>query len=121
MSASDVAIVGGGVMGCSAAYFLRLHGLSATVVEADPTYARASSALSASSIRQQFSTPVCLQMSRYGFAFLKEVDAHLGLQDEPADQPSREGCASAQRSTGKHPIDAAADAHGHHQGDHWNR
>jgi FAD-dependent oxidoreductase domain-containing protein 1 len=84
-TAYDVAVIGGGVMGCSAAYFLRRRGLSVVVLEPDPSYARASSALSASSIRQQFSTPVCLQMSRYGFEFLSEVDAHLGGEMGPAD------------------------------------
>lgn len=80
-----VAIVGGGVMGCSAAYFLSRRGAAVAVIEADPSYATASSALSASSIRQQFSTPVCMAMSRYGFAFLSRVDEHLGLPDHPAD------------------------------------
>src|SRR5262245_1270282 len=56
-----VAIVGGGVMGSSIAWHLRSDRDFAgevTVIERDPSYARASSALSASSIRQQFSTPL---------------------------------------------------------------
>ena len=58
-------IVGGGVIGCAAAYFLaREHGVLAQVLERDPTYTRASSALSASSIRQQFSTPLNIALSR---------------------------------------------------------
>jgi glycine/D-amino acid oxidase-like deaminating enzyme len=57
----------------------------AVVVERDPTYARASSALSVSSIRQQFSTPLNIHLSRYGIGFLrraKEVlDVDLGLKE----------------------------------------
>jgi FAD-dependent oxidoreductase domain-containing protein 1 len=58
-------IVGGGVMGSAAAYFLaRDHGVHATVLERDPSYRQASSALSASSIRQQFSTPINIALSQ---------------------------------------------------------
>jgi glycine/D-amino acid oxidase-like deaminating enzyme len=61
----SVVIVGGGVMGAAVACFLaRDHGIAATVVERDPSWQRASSALSASSIRQQFSTPVNIALSR---------------------------------------------------------
>ena len=46
-------IIGGGVMGAATACFLaRDHAAQVTVLEPDPTYRRASSALSASSIRQ---------------------------------------------------------------------
>jgi glycine/D-amino acid oxidase-like deaminating enzyme len=55
------------------------------VVERDPTYARASSALSASSIRQQFSTPLNIHLSRYGIGFLRRakelLDVDLGLKE----------------------------------------
>ncbi|MDP3615650.1 MAG: FAD-dependent oxidoreductase, partial [Rubrivivax sp.] len=45
----SVVIVGGGVMGAATACFLaRDHGVQATVLERDPSYARASSSLSAS-------------------------------------------------------------------------
>ena len=64
-------IVGGGVIGCAAAYFLaREHGVLAQVLERDPAYARASSALSASSIRQQFSTPLNIALSRASLALM---------------------------------------------------
>ena len=46
---------------------------SVDVIERDPTYARASSALSASSIRQQFSTPLNIHLSRYGIGFLRQA------------------------------------------------
>ncbi len=81
---SQVVIAGGGVIGSSIAYFLRASDptISVTVIERDPTYAKSSSALSAASIRQQFSTPLSIQMSLYGIDFLRhigdqlEVDGH---------------------------------------------
>lgn len=87
MDRVDIAIVGGGVIGSAVAYNLltRDPGLSVMVVERDPTYRTASSALSASSIRQQFSTPVNIAMSSYGMAFFKEIGEHLTVDDEVPD------------------------------------
>ena len=87
MDRVDIAIVGGGVIGSAIAYHLlaRDPRLSVMVIERDPTYRTASSALSVSSIRQQFSTPVNIAMSRYGMAFLKDVGKHLAVDDEVPD------------------------------------
>lgn len=61
-------------MGASVAYWLtRMQpGLAVALVERDRSFARASSALSASSIRQQFSTAVNVRMSLFGAQFLRE-------------------------------------------------
>jgi FAD-dependent oxidoreductase domain-containing protein 1 len=84
----DVAIIGGGVMGSSIAWHLSQDpGFDGkiSVIERDPTYTRASSALSASSIRQQFSTPLNIHLSRYGIGFLRRakelLDVDLGLKE----------------------------------------
>ena len=80
---SDVVIVGGGVMGSATACFLaRDHGAAVTVIERDPTYARASSSLSLSSIRQQFSQPVNMALSRWSLAFLRRAAAELAVADD---------------------------------------
>jgi FAD-dependent oxidoreductase domain-containing protein 1 len=87
-ASSKVLIIGGGVMGSSVAWHLagdaNFTG-KIVVVERDPTYARASSALSASSIRQQFSTPLNIHLSRYGIGFLRRareiLDVDLGLKE----------------------------------------
>ena len=85
---SDVVIIGGGVMGSSIAWHLLSDpnfGGTVTVIERDPAYARASSALSASSIRQQFSTPLNIHLSRFGIGFLRRahelLDVDLGLKE----------------------------------------
>ena len=78
----DVLVVGGGAMGSSIAWHLARDSSftgSVVVIERDPTYARASSALSASSIRQQFSTPLNIHLSRYGIGFLRQAPRLLGV------------------------------------------
>jgi len=82
----DVVIVGGGVIGSAIAMFLRQDSdCRVTVVERDPAYTTASSSLSASSIRQQFSTPVNIALSQFGLAFIRNVGAHLSVDgDGPA-------------------------------------
>jgi len=52
------------------------------VVERDPTYRRASSALSASAIRQQFSTPVNIQLSQFGVEFLRRAGTVLSVDGD---------------------------------------
>ncbi len=91
---TDVAIIGGGAIGSAVAYFLLSDPAftgRVTVVERDPSYKRASSALSASSIRQQFSTPENIRMSRFGFAFLSDIQRHLGVGDDVIDIGLRTG------------------------------
>ncbi len=54
-----------------------------TVVERDPTYAQSATALSAASIRQQFSTPLNVAISRFGIEFLRDARDHLGDPELP--------------------------------------
>jgi FAD-dependent oxidoreductase domain-containing protein 1 len=84
----NIVIIGGGAVGSSTAYHLASHPAfrgTITVVERDPTYRIASSSLSASSIRQQFSTPLNIAMSRFGFEFLSNGADRLAVDgDRPA-------------------------------------
>ncbi|WP_439576260.1 NAD(P)/FAD-dependent oxidoreductase [Elioraea sp.] len=85
----DVVIVGGAAMGASAAWHLACDlGFAGRVLvlEKDPSYARAATALSASSIRRQFSTAINVRVSGYGVAVLREAPARLGI-----DASFREG------------------------------
>ena len=81
-----IVIIGGGAIGSAIAAHLTeakrqaRHPCTVTVVERDPSYARASSALSASSIRQQFSTPINIAISRYGIGVLRTLP-ELGLHE----------------------------------------
>ena len=83
-----VLIVGGGAVGSSIAYFTAAHPQfrgEVVVVERDPTYRYASSALSASAIRQQFSTPVNIEISKFGLHFLRHLGDFLAVGDERPD------------------------------------
>lgn len=83
-----VVIIGGGAVGSSTAYHLARDSAftgSITVIERDPTYRIASSSLSCASIRQQFSTPVNVAMSRYGFQFLEQAHDLLAVGDDKAE------------------------------------
>ena len=74
MQTVDVVIAGGGAVGSAIAYFLSQQSAfsgSLVVVEPDPTYSFAASARSASSIRQQFSTPLNIALSAFGMEFLR--------------------------------------------------
>lgn len=77
----DVVVIGGAVMGCSVAYWLtRMQpGLSVLVAEQDPSFARSSTALSVASIRQQFTTRVNVQISRFGIGFIRDFRQSLGV------------------------------------------
>jgi len=84
----DVLIVGGAVHGASAAYHLAAHpGFDGRIllVEKDPSFAHAASALSAASIRQQFSDPTNIQISLYGIEFLRTIGERLAVG---VDRPS---------------------------------
>jgi len=84
----DVVIIGGGVMGSSAAYWLAADpGFKGSIlmIERDPTYKNATTALSLGSIRQQFSTPENVQMSLFGAQFLATIGDYLAVEGEVPD------------------------------------
>jgi FAD-dependent oxidoreductase domain-containing protein 1 len=61
------------------------------VVEPDPTYQRSASALSAGSIRQQFSTAINIDVSLHGIDFLRRIEAHLAVEGDKPDISLKEG------------------------------
>lgn len=94
MSAYDVVIIGGAVTGSSVAYHLAADpGFSGRVlvVEKDPSYSTCASALSAASIRQQFSSPVNVKISLYGIEFLRRIGETLEVDGDRPELGLREG------------------------------
>ena len=92
MNAADVVIVGGGIVGSAAAYFLStdagFRGRRILVVERDPSYREGSTARSAGGLRQQFSTPENIAMSQFTLSMLRRLpaifgaDADVGLREQ---------------------------------------
>ena len=83
--AYDVVIVGGAIMGSAIAWFLsanRDFQGRVLVVERDPNYPRAASALSASCIRHQYSNAVNVRISMFGTAFIRDFRERLGGDSE---------------------------------------
>lgn len=81
----DVVIVGGAVIGSAVAYFLKANPDftgSVLVVERDPTYRFASTSLSSSSIRVQFSNPINVRISQFGSAFIKDFARTMQVAGE---------------------------------------
>ncbi len=68
-------------MGASLAWWLTrsADAPAVTVIERDPSLARASSMLSAASIRQQYSTVENIRLSRFGWEFLSAAPELLGV------------------------------------------
>jgi FAD-dependent oxidoreductase domain-containing protein 1 len=93
MQRFDVVIIGGGVIGSSAAYFVSSQpdftGTIA-VIEKDPTYAEAATPRSAGGVRLQFSTAENVLMGAFGASFIKAADQHLSVGNEKSGVEFRE-------------------------------
>ena len=77
----DVVIVGGGIMGCSTAWFLSDNpdfAGTVLVLERDTTYAFASTTHTNSCIRQQFSTDLNVRISQFGADFVQNIRERMG-------------------------------------------
>jgi FAD-dependent oxidoreductase domain-containing protein 1 len=76
----DVAIVGGGVVGSAVAYYLKKYGFqgSVAIIEKDTTYANSCTARSAGGMRQQFSTPENIALSRFGLKLIRTLKSEFG-------------------------------------------
>jgi FAD-dependent oxidoreductase domain-containing protein 1 len=91
---ADIVIAGGAAMGSSTAFHLLADPAfqgRVVVIEKDPTYARSASALSAASIRQQFSSAVNIRISLHGIAFLRSIGERLEVDGDRPEIGLREG------------------------------
>lgn len=90
----DVVIVGGAVIGSAVAYYLTANPDftgSVLVVERDPTYVKASTSLSSSSIRTQFSNPINVKISQYGSEVIRNFGTMMEVDGDRPDLNFRSG------------------------------
>jgi glycine/D-amino acid oxidase-like deaminating enzyme len=80
-NSADVVICGGAVTGSAVAHYLTAGGFPGRVlvVERDPSFARAATALSASGIRQQFSNALNVRISAYGVEVVRGFRETAGI------------------------------------------
>ncbi len=82
----DVVIIGGAIMGASVAWHLSqspdFDG-RILVVERDPSYQWASTSLSNSCLRQQFSSEINVKISQYSFDFINDFKNSISDQEAP--------------------------------------
>jgi len=76
-----VVIVGGGIVGCASAYYLRQRGADVTVVERD-TIGSGSTPRAGGGIREQFTTPESIGLSRTGIEVWSEFESSFGANLE---------------------------------------
>lgn len=84
----DVVIVGGAVIGSAVAYYLAANADfdgSVLVIERDPTYLKAATSLSSSSIRTQFSNPINVKISQYGSEVIRNFGEMMQVGDDRPD------------------------------------
>ncbi|SDH78065.1 NAD(P)/FAD-dependent oxidoreductase [Alloyangia pacifica] len=84
----DVVIVGGAVIGSAVAYYLTANPDftgSVLVIEKDPTYVKASTSLSSSSIRTQFSNPINVKISQYGSEVIRNFGEMMEVDGDKPD------------------------------------
>ncbi|HEY83896.1 MAG TPA: FAD-binding oxidoreductase [Chloroflexi bacterium] len=77
---SDIVIIGGGVMGASAAYHLAKRGAQVTLLEKAPSFGEASTGKCAGGIRHQFSTEVNIRLSIESFKMMARFPDELGQE-----------------------------------------
>lgn len=90
----DVVIIGGAVIGSAVAYFLAANpdfDGSVLIIERDPTFAKASTSLSSSSIRNQFSNPINVRIGQFGTQFIRDFGETMQVGDDRPDLGFHEG------------------------------
>jgi glycine/D-amino acid oxidase-like deaminating enzyme len=84
MKTYDIIIIGGGIMGSATAYYLMKADptLKVAVVERDAAYTQASTTLSMSNVRIQFSLKENVQISLYTMQVLKRFEEDMAVEDQ---------------------------------------
>jgi FAD-dependent oxidoreductase domain-containing protein 1 len=82
----DAAIIGGGVIGCAAAYFLKRSGVERVrIIEPDPTYSKAATPLATGGCRRLFALPENILMSIFSIGFFERFKEHMSVNGEAPD------------------------------------
>ncbi|HEX4330090.1 MAG TPA: FAD-dependent oxidoreductase, partial [Burkholderiales bacterium] len=81
-----VAIIGGGIMGCSTAYFLKTlaPALEVCVIESDPTYEFCSTLRASGGARRLFSCPENIAMSNWSIEFIQGFPKAMAVDGREA-------------------------------------
>ncbi|MFO7666011.1 MAG: FAD-binding oxidoreductase [Desulfobacterales bacterium] len=106
----DVVIIGGGIMGSATAYYLQRAApdLKTAVIEMDPSYSRASTTLSCSNARIQFSLLSNVRISQYAFEVLEDFEQEMTVNDRrPSIAYRREGNLFMVNEEGRIPAENA--------------
>ena len=83
---AKIAIIGGGVIGSSIAYYLALagHAADVVVIEPDPTYEFAATPRATGGIRQLFTVPENIRMAQYGHEIYGQFETLMAVDGDPA-------------------------------------
>lgn len=110
-------IVGGGIVGCALAYHLAAAGMDGVVVVEGDTLGSGATAHSMGGVRQQFSTPLEIELSRRALAFWRDAegrfgspcafhrDGYLFVSRRPAILDDLRAAADLQRRAGVGPVE----------------
>ncbi|WP_432180689.1 NAD(P)/FAD-dependent oxidoreductase [Streptomyces sp. NBC_00063] len=84
---TDIVVIGGGAIGASVAYFVKLldPDTEVTVVERDPTYELASTPRASGGVRRQFHLPENIELSNYSIPFFEEFPETMAVDGVPAE------------------------------------
>jgi glycine/D-amino acid oxidase-like deaminating enzyme len=83
---TDVAIIGGGIMGAASAYFLKCvaPSMGVTVIEPDPSYEFCSTLRASGGARRLFSGPENIAMSNYSIDFIRSFPSTMAVAEREA-------------------------------------
>ncbi len=83
----DVVIIGGGAIGSSVAYYLRMHkkACSVAVIERDPSYEFASTPRASGGVRRLFACPENIHLSNYSIPFFADFHEIMAVDGELAE------------------------------------
>ncbi len=83
---AGIVVIGGGIVGASIAHHLAEAGAGTdtVVIERDPSYEWAATPRGSGGVRQLFSLPENIQLSRYGLAFYRDFERAMAVDGDTA-------------------------------------